>query len=73
MEPGVRFFCHVTIGGMRGYGHKLCQGRFKLDIRKNLFTARVVRCWDGLPREVVRSLSLEVLKKHLDLGPRDMV
>ena len=42
------------------------QGRFRFGIRKNFFSERAVRQWHRLLREVVQSLSLEVLKNCVD-------
>ena len=49
------------------------QGRFRLDIRKIFFSARVVLQCHRLSREVVQSASLQVSKNHVDVALRDVV
>lgn len=72
-EVWASLFCCACREGMRENGLKLKQERFKFNIRKNALAAWVVRHWNGLPREVVESPSLEVFKSHLDLALGDVV
>ena len=52
---------------MAGNGHKPKHKKFRLNMRKNFFTLRVMEHWNKLPREVVESPSLEIFKTHLDM------
>ncbi|KFZ58713.1 hypothetical protein N321_13998, partial [Antrostomus carolinensis] len=52
---------------------KMCQGKFRLAMRKRFFTQRVLEHWNRLPREVVMAPSLTIFTKHLDKALRHVV
>jgi len=65
-KAGEGLYTRACSDRTRGNGLKRKEGIFRLDVRKNLFTVRVVRPWPRLPREAVAAPSLEVFKARLD-------
>ena len=72
-QEGVRLLMSVGSDRTRGNGFKLRQGRFRLDIRRNLFTQRVVMHWNRLPKEIVDVPSLAAFKARLDVALGSLV
>ena len=67
-QEGEWQFTRVDSDRIRGKGFKMRQGRFRLDIRRKLFTQRVMMHWNRLPMEAVDAPSLEAFKARLDVA-----
>ncbi|KAF4795893.1 hypothetical protein TURU_088530 [Turdus rufiventris] len=62
-QVGVNLSSQARNNRMRGNGLQLHWGRFGLAIRRNFYTERVVKHWNGLTMELVTSPSLDIFKK----------
>ena len=58
---------------MRGNGFKLDEDRLRVDIKKKLFSVRVVRHWNRLPSEAMNGPPLEAFTARLDRALSNLV
>jgi len=72
-KDGENLFSKACCDRTRSNGFKLREGRFRIDIKWKIFTVRVVKHWNGLPREVVEAPSMETFKARLDRALSNMV
>mgnify|MGYP003471609310 FL=1 len=57
---------------LRGNTFKLAKNRFRLNLRGNFFTERVIARWNALPDSVVTAPSLNAFKNRLDSHWKDL-
>ncbi|RMC01171.1 hypothetical protein DUI87_22262 [Hirundo rustica rustica] len=72
-QLGVGLFLQTATDRTRGHSFQLCQGKYKLDIRKTFFIERVIMYWNSLSGEVVESPSLDMFKETLDVALDAMI
>jgi len=65
-KDGENVFSKACCDRTRSNGFKLREGRLRLGKRKKLFTLRVMKHWNTLPREAVEAPSLETFSIKLD-------
>lgn len=73
-KDGEGLFKKTCSDRTNGNGFKVePESRFRLDIRKKLFSMELVRPWHWLSREAVDALSMETFKVKLDGALRNLV
>jgi len=60
-------FFHLDEGERRGHEKKLFKKRFRLDVRKYVFSNRVVDRWNQLPEKCIKCSTVNTFKKHISI------
>jgi len=60
-------FFHLDEDGRRGHEKKLFKKRFRLDVRKYVFSNRVVDRWNQLPEKCIKCSTFNTFKKHISI------
>ena len=66
ISPKLKLRAAVTTVNPRHHSLALYQERSMLELRKNLFTQRIVPIWNSLPQHVIEANNMETFKSRLD-------
>ena len=61
-----RFMKMDTESRTRGHTMKLKISRSKIEIRRNFFTNRIKKRWNGLGQEIINANAIDAFKKAYD-------
>jgi len=59
-------FLKIDVDSLRGHDKKLFKRRFRLDVRKFVFSNRVINKWNSLPTHCVNCNSINTFKTHFN-------
>ena len=54
--------------GLTGHDSKLFKRRFRLDVRKFVFSNRVINSWNSLPTQCVNCNTVDTFKKYVSIA-----
>ena len=66
VEMDARFMRMNTESRTRGHTMKLKISRSKIEIRRNFFTNRIKKNWNGLSQEIINSKANDAFKRAYD-------
>jgi len=61
-------FFDIDDMGLRGHDSKLFNRRFRLDVRKFVFSNRVINSWNSLPSQCVNCNTVDTFEKYVSVA-----